>query len=199
MARSSEATRHNILSCAIDHAAKVGLSGLTIGGLAEATHLSKSGLFAHFGSKEALQVSVIEAASERFVEEVVRPALKAPRGEPRVVQLFERWLSWALQQSAGCILTAASFELDDQPGPAREALVKSERDWLDTLAQAARIAQREGHFRADLDPEDFAFDLHGLMLSTHTAARLVRDPSAYDRAKRSFSRLLAASRIPPTP
>lgn len=194
MARGAEATRHNILSHAVDHAAKVGLSGLTIGGLAEATGLSKSGLFAHFGSKEALQVSVIEAASDRFVSDVVRPALKAARGEPRVVQLFERWLGWALEQSAGCILTAASFELDDQPGPARDALVKTERDWLDTLAQAARIAQREGHFRADLDPEDFAFDLHGLMLATHTSARLVRDPSAYDRARRSFERLLAASR-----
>ncbi len=194
MGRPAEATRQNILTHAIDLAAKVGLGGLTIGGLAEVTGLSKSGLFAHFGSKDALQVRVLETASEQFVDAVVRPALRAPRGEPRVTELFERWLAWALERQGGCIFTAASFELDDQPGPARDTLVKSQRDWLDTLAQAARIAMREGHFKSDLDPEQFAFELHGIMLAAHEAARLFRDPIYAERARRGFSRLLASSR-----
>jgi AcrR family transcriptional regulator len=194
MGRPAEATRQNILTHAIDLAAKVGLGGLTIGGLAEVTGLSKSGLFAHFGSKDALQVRVLEMASDQFVEAVVRPALRAPRGEPRVTELFEKWLAWALDRQGGCIFTAATFELDDQPGPARDCLVKSQRDWLDTLAQAARIAVREGHFKADLDPEQFAFDLHGIMLATHEVARLFRDPAYAERARRSFARLVEASR-----
>lgn len=196
MARPAEGTRQNILTHAVDLAARVGLGGLTIGGLAEATGLSKSGLFAHFGSKDALQVQVLESASDQFVESVVRPALRAPRGEPRVVELFERWLAWGLEQSAGCVFTAATFELDDQPGPARDALVRLQRDWLDTLAQAARIAVREGHFRADLDPDQFAFELHGLMLVTHESGRLFREPTSTERARRGFDRLLRDARRP---
>jgi AcrR family transcriptional regulator len=197
MARPAEGTRQNILTHAIDLAARVGLGGLTIGGLAEATGLSKSGLFAHFKSKDNLQVQVIEAASDQFVETVVRPALRAARGEPRVRQLFEGWLAWALDQQGGCIFSAASFELDDQPGPARDAVVKSQRDWLDTLAQAARIAMREGHFRSDLDADQFAFELQGLMLATHEVARLFREPGAADRARRGFDRLVEDSRPRP--
>ncbi len=196
MARPAEATRQNILAHAIDLAARVGLGGLTIGGLAEATGLSKSGLFAHFGSKDTLQVRVLETAGEQFVDAVVRPALRAARGEPRVVELFERWLEWGLGQAAGCVFTAATFELDDQPGPARDALVKLQRDWLDTLAQAARIAVREGHFREDLDAEQFAFELHGLMLVTHESGRLFRDDRSTKRARNGFERLLRDARRP---
>lgn len=194
MGRPAEATRQNILTHAIDLASRVGLGGLTIGTLAGATGLSKSGLFAHFGSKDMLQVRVLEAASEQLIETVIKPALRAPRGEPRVRALFEAWLGWASERRGGCIFTAASFELDDQPGPARDALVKSQRDWLDTLAQAARISIREGHFKADLDAEQFAFELHGIMLATHELARLFQDPSYADRARKSFTQLLDASR-----
>ncbi len=196
MARPPSATRQLILHSAVDLAARVGLGGLSIGALAESMRLSKSGLFAHFGSKEALQVQTLETASEQFVEQVVRPALKAPRGEPRVVKLFERWLRWAEEQSGGCIFTAASFELDDQPGVVRDALVESQKDWLGTLAHAARIAQQERHFRSDLDVEQFAFELHGLMLATHQAARLFRDAAANQRAHAGFERLLGDARAP---
>ncbi len=197
MPRPAESTRQTILAHALGVAARVGLGGLTIGSLAEATGLSKSGLFAHFGSKDALQVAVLDAAGDHFIETIVRPALKAPRGEPRVTALIDRWLAWATEQTGGCLLTAASFELDDQPGPARDTLVKLQRDWLDTLAQAARIAMREGHFRADLDPDQLAFELHGLMLATHEMARLFRDVSATSRARAGFARLLADARRRP--
>lgn len=194
MSRGEE-TRQAILGRGLELAARVGLGGLTIGHLADELKMSKSGLFAHFRSKEALQVQVLEAGVERFIDEVVRPALKSPRGEPRVRALFERWLVWGLDQPAGCVFAAAVFELDDQPGPARDALVRSQRDWLETLAQAARIAQKEGHFRQDLDPERFAFSLYGITLVTHQSVRLLRDPRAREHAAACFEQLLAQSRL----
>src|SRR4051812_15340536 len=153
----------------------VGVSGLSIGRLAEATGLSKSGLFAHFGSKEALDVAVVEEASRQFVQDVMVPALREPRGEPRVRALFERWLSWG-QRPGGCFFVGASAELDDRPGAPRDALAQASKDWIDELAKAARIGVREGHFRSDLDPEQFAFEEYGVMLGVHTFLRFLRDP-----------------------
>jgi AcrR family transcriptional regulator len=139
-------TRGVILDEAGRLARRVGLGGLTIGSLATQTGMSKSGLFAHFGSKESLQLQVLEHSSERFVDDVIRPALKAPRGEPRVRDLFERWIAWDSLEG-GCPLVAASFELDDQPGAVRETLVRVQRDWADTLATVFTSGIGEGHFR----------------------------------------------------
>jgi AcrR family transcriptional regulator len=190
-----EATRQAILARAFELANVVGVSGLSIGRLAEATGLSKSGLFAHFGSKEALEVAVVEEAARQFVQEVMVPALRQPRGEPRIRALFEHWLAWG-HRPGGCFFVGASADLDDRPGPPRDALVQAIRDWIDALATAVRIAVAEGHLRADLDPEQVAFELYGVMMATHTFSRFLRDSDAVDRARGAFDRLLASYRAP---
>ncbi|HEX9400091.1 MAG TPA: TetR/AcrR family transcriptional regulator [Anaeromyxobacter sp.] len=194
-----EETRGAILERAIQLASEVGLEGLTIGRLAGALDLSKSGLFAHFASKEGLQIATLERAAERFGEVVLRPAFKAPRGEPRLRALVERWLRWPIEvpQPGGCIFVQAAVELDDRPGPARERLVALQREWVGTLAAAVRGAVAQGHFRRDVDAEQVAFELYGIMLSTHHASRLLGDPRASTRACRALERLLASCRTPP--
>jgi len=191
-----EATRAAILDHAIRLASQIGLEGLSIGRLAHDLHLSKSGLFAHFQSKQALQVRVLEAAAAKFVESVVKPALAARRGEPRLRALFERWLGWAKAGSmpGGCLFVAAAAELDDQPGIVRDRLVALQRDWLDVIARVARTAVTERHFRSNADPEQFAHDLYSVMLGYHHASRLLKDPRAEARAHAAFESLLAGSR-----
>jgi AcrR family transcriptional regulator len=188
-----EETRQAILARAFELACVVGVSGLSIGRLAEATGLSKSGLFAHFGSKEALEVAVVEEAARQFVQEVMVPALRQPRGEPRVRALFERWMAWG-DRPGGCFFVGATAELDDRPGAPRDALVQTQRDWLDALATAARIAITEGHFTRTLDPEQFAFELFGIMLSYHSFHRFIRDDRAPARIHTAFERLIGAAR-----
>jgi AcrR family transcriptional regulator len=190
-----EETRAQILERAALLARTTGLSGLSIGRLAEELALSKSGLFAHFGSKEALEVEVLKEARRQFVEGVVVPALKEKRGEPRVRALFERWVEWAARQG-GCLMTAASAELDDKTGPVRDEVEAAQRDWLGTLAHAARIAKDERHFRAALDVDQFAFEAEGIALMYHLALRLLRDPLAGKRAHRAFTALVERSRAP---
>ena len=191
-----EETRQAILSRAFELATVGGVSGLSIGRLAEETGLSKSGLFAHFGSKEALEVAVVEEASRQFVQAVMVPALRQPRGEPRLRALFDNWIAWG-QRPGGCFFVGVSAELDDRPGPPRDALVRSIKDWIDDLAKAVRIAISEGHFRPDIDAEQFAFDIYGIMLGMHTFHRFLREPTTLDRARKAFDRLLAAARVAP--
>jgi AcrR family transcriptional regulator len=193
-----EQTREAILAHALGLATRIGVEGLTIGRLAEDLGMSKSGLFAHFRSKEGLQLEMLRMAGARMVESVVKPALAAPRGEPRVRALFEGWLAWEQSPSlpGGCPFMAASFELDDRPGPVRDFVVQNLRDWMDTLAGAARIAVRESHFRNDLDCEQFAHDCQGIGLAFVHASRLMRDPKARQRAETAFEALLRASRAP---
>ena len=193
-----EQTREAILAHALGLATRIGFEGLTIGRLADALHMSKSGLFAHFKSKEALQIEMLRLAGGRMVETVVKPALAAPRGEPRLRALFEHWLAWEQSPSlpGGCPFMAASFELDDRPGPVRDFVVQNLRDWMDTLAGAARIAVREGHFRTDLDCEQFAHDCQGIGLAFVHASRLMRDPRAQTRAASAFETLVRAARAP---
>src|SRR5438309_8588549 len=177
--RKGEQTREAILVHALGLATKVGFEGLTIGRLADDLELSKSGLFAHFKSKENLQVQVLEMASRRFIDEVIKPALATPRGERRVRALFERWLAWEASPSlpGGCPFTAASTEFDDRPGPARDFVVKSQKDWLDTVANTARAAIQEGDSDRELDREPRAHDLQGLTPAHGHAPRLRNDPS----------------------
>jgi AcrR family transcriptional regulator len=193
-----EQTREAILTHALGLATRVGFEGLTIGRLADDLGMSKSGLFAHFRSKEGLQLEILRMAGARMVEAVVKPALAVPRGEPRVRALFERWLAWEQSPSlpGGCPFMAASFELDDRPGPVRDFVAQNLRDWIDTLAGAARIAVQEGHFRADLDCEQFAHDCQGVGLAFVHASRLMRDPQARTRSARAFDTLLRAARAP---
>jgi AcrR family transcriptional regulator len=193
-----EQTREVILLHALKLATQVGFEGLTIGRLADDLKLSKSGLFAHFGSKENLQVKVLELASRRFVDEVVRPALGAPRGIRRVRALFERWLAWETSPNlpGGCPFTAAATELDDRPGPARDYVVRSQHDWLETLANTARTAVQERELAADLDCEQFAYELQAIMLGYAHASRLMKDPHARARTARAFEALLDRAAAP---
>jgi len=188
-----EQTRQAVLTRAAELARTVGLEGLTIGKLADELQLSKSGLFAHFRSKEALQLEVIEEARRQFVAEVVAPALRAPRGEPRLRALVERWRAWG-RKEGGCFFVAISTELDDRPGPARDAAVSAQRDWLATLAQTLRSGVEEGHFRSDLDVEQAAFELESLFLGLHFMGRFVREPHSDRLAEQAFEGLLARCR-----
>ncbi len=190
------ATHHAILDRAIGLASTVGLEGLTIGSLATELNLSKSGLFAHFQSKAALQVQVLDHGAAVFVERVVRPALTAARGEPRLRALFERWLDWARSAPlpGGCLFVQAAVELDDRPGPARDRLVDYQRQWLDVIATTLQKGIEAGAFRSDADAMQFAHDLYGIMLAYHHASRLLHDALAEPRARRAFAALLGAAR-----
>jgi AcrR family transcriptional regulator len=199
MVTKGESTRHEILEHAARQARVLGLAGVTIGPLAKDLGMSKSGLFAHFGSKEALQIAILEHTSARFVDAVVRPALARPRGEPRLRHAFEGWLAWGLASgdasvdapnTGGCLFVAATAELDDQPGPVRDHLVAIQRDWLDALAQMVRSGQRDGGLARDADPDQVAFELQGILLAAHQSWRLFSDPRAVERARLAFDRLL---------
>jgi AcrR family transcriptional regulator len=189
-------TRERIVDRALRLASRDGLEGLSIGGLATDLGLSKSGLFAHFGSKEDLQLAVLREAVSRFETTVIRPAIRAARGEPRIRALFELWLRWMADPAVpgGCILLAASVELDDREGRPRDYLAGTQRLLLTSLAKAARIAIDAGHFRADLDCEQFAFELYGLVLARGHWKRLLRDPQADLRAHTAFETLIAGAR-----
>jgi AcrR family transcriptional regulator len=191
-----EETRELILDRAVSVASRDGLAGLTVGTLATELGLSKSGLFAHFGSKDALQLQVLQAATRRFEATVLRPALKAPRGEPRLRALFDRWLAWsnAPEMPGGCIFVAAAVELDDQPGPTRDYLVASQRQWFVSLAKAARLAIDAGHFRRGVDEEQFAYEFYSIVLGYHHVKRLLHDPRAEERVRAAFEHLLQQAR-----
>jgi AcrR family transcriptional regulator len=190
------ATKDRIIESALRTASVEGLEGISLGRLAADVGMSKSGLFAHFASKEDLQLDVLEAASQRFVDVVVRPAMQEPRGEPRVRSMFEHWLVWERHESlpGGCVFMHAAAELDDRPGPARDALVHWQQQWLDVLAKAARIAIDAGHFRADLDPALFAFQQLGLVLGYYHARRLLNDARAEEHVRTAFDALVVSAR-----
>lgn len=189
-------TRDRILDTAFRLAARDGLEGLSLSALAGETGLSKSGLFAHFRSKEDLQLQMLQVASDRFVAKVMSPAFQERRGLPRLDSLFDRWMRWASDPDSpgGCIFVAAASELDDQEGRVRDFVVAQERRLLEAIARAASVAVQAGHFRRDLDVDQFAFDLLGIYLAFHLARRLLRDPRAEKRARRAYARLTESAR-----
>jgi AcrR family transcriptional regulator len=192
-----EQTRRAIVSRALGIVSDRGYDGLSIGVLAEETHLSKSGLFAHFKSKEALQLEVIEEVINRFILRVVQPALASPRGEPRVRVLFEKKLDWIRgeQDLRGCLLQKASLEYYNRLGhPVRERAVHALKDWRELLTRCAQTAIDEGHFRSDLDPELFYFEFDGITMMYQQLHGLMRDGAAGERAQRAFDSLLDRSR-----
>lgn len=192
------ATKGAILDEAIQVTSRDGFAGLTVGSLAERTGMSKSGLFAHFGSMDRLQLQVLLRAQERFVDSVVRPGLATPRGERRVRAVFDNWLHWVSEiMPGGCIFVGAAVEFDERPGELRDALVGAERDWLELLAAVAGTAVADGDFDPDLDLEQFAFEVHNLMLGYHHASRLMHDPQALNRTRRAFDALIERSRTAP--
>jgi AcrR family transcriptional regulator len=196
--KKGDRTRTLILNDALALAGEVGLEGLSIGSLAGRLGLSKSGLFAHFGSKEDLQLATLRHSQERFVQTVFHPALAIPRGLPRLRALFENWLSWIArsERPGGCVILAASVEYDDRPGPLRDALVTGQRELRGALAKAVRLGIEAGHLRADTDPWQVVFELMGIVLAVHHDRGLLHDPRALDRARKAFDRLVAAHAAP---
>lgn len=185
-------TRATILEAALGLASHMGLEGLSIGALAEVTQMSKSGVFAHFGSREELQISVIREYHARFEDEVFFPAVKQARGVPRLRALFERWLRRvSVEVDSGCIYISGAVEFDDRPGPVRDALASMVMAWHAALARAIRLAVDAGHLRADTDPEQMLFEMHGLILALHHDARFLRTPGALERARAGFEHVLS--------
>jgi AcrR family transcriptional regulator len=200
--QKGQQTRAAILDAALALASHMGLEGLSIGALADVTQMSKSGVFAHFGSREELQISVIREYHTRFEEEVFFPAIREPRGLPRLRALFERWIRRvSLELDSGCIYISGAVEFDDRPGPVRDALASMVLAWHAALAKAIGLAVSEGHLRADTDPTQVLFELHGLILALHHDSRFLRIPGALDRARFGFERTLsfysAATAAPP--
>jgi AcrR family transcriptional regulator len=195
-ATKGDATRTAIVGAALELAAGVGLEAVSLGVLATTLGLSKSGLFAHFGSKEALQLAVMDEAVERFAERVVAPALRQPRGEPRVRALFEHQLEWIEHSGfgSGCFFSALANEYDDQPGPVRDRVVQQQAEWRGVIARAVSLAVREGHFRKAVDPAQFAFEFVGLTQAYMQSHQLLRDPRGRALAGRAFDRLVADAR-----
>ena len=185
-------TRAAVLDRAVEVARRSGLNGLTIGSLAAEAELSKSGLFGHFRSKEALQLQVLEHARGSFERSVARPALQAPRGLPRLQALFDLWLAWDALPG-GCPFVAAATEFDDRPGLVRDRLVRDMRDLFDLIATVVRTGIGEGHLRADTDADQFAQDFYGVILALHHTHRLLGDEQAEARARRSLGALIAAA------
>jgi AcrR family transcriptional regulator len=196
--QKGQQTRAAILDAALAMASHMGLEGLSIGALAEVTGMSKSGVFAHFGSREELQISVIREYHARFEDEVFFPAIKEPRGLPRLAALFERWVRRvSLELDSGCIYISGAVEFDDRPGPVRDALASMVRAWQTALERAIRQAIEVGHLRPDTDPLQMLFEVHGLILALHHDARFLRNPGVLDRARRGFARVLADYRTSP--
>ncbi len=199
--RKGESTKHSILDQAVQLASQTGLEGLSIGALATRLSLSKSGLFSHFRSKQALQLQVLDAAARRFTELVLRPAVQAPRGEARIRALFERWLLWGTSSisKGGCLFVAASIELDDKTGKVRDHLVKLQKDWFQTRVRVFQTGIESGYLRKDADLDQLSHDLFSIMLGCHYGVRLLKDPKAEMRARIAFENLLDTARATPRP
>ena len=188
-----EATREFIVDEALSQAIKLGLEGLTLGVLADTLGLSKSGLFAHFRSKEALQIAVLEEAIARFARKVLEPAMTEPEGKARLETLFHRYLDWIKggKETVGCLFMTAAQEFDDRPGAVRDRLVSAQTEWRAMLAHTVSDAVAKKEFRADSDPKQIAFEIVGIALVYQQSAKLLRDHGAGARAKRAFAELLA--------
>ncbi len=184
-------TKAAIVDAALGLASQIGLEGLSIGALAEITGMSKSGVFAHFGSREELQISVVREYHERFEREVFYPAMQAPRGIPRLQAMFDNWMvQTSAEIDSGCIYISGAVEFDDRTGPVRDALASSVTSWQAALHRAVEQAQEEGHLVRQADPLQAAFEIHGLILALHYEARFLKLPGASERARQGFARLL---------
>jgi AcrR family transcriptional regulator len=189
--RKGEMTRAAILDVALDLASRVGLEGLTIGLLADKMNMSKSGVFAHFGSREDLQLEVLKLYHRRFEQDVFYPSIKEPRGLPRLRAMFAHWVKRvSIEIASGCIYISGAVEYDDRPGPIREELVSMVGAWQSALLRAAQQAIECGHLKADTDAQQLVYEMYGLILAVHHDARFLRIPGSVDRASVGFNRLI---------
>ncbi len=193
-------TKQAIVQAAVTLSTQVGLEGLSIGSLADLMHMSKSGVFAHFGSREELQISVIREYFASFEQEVFFPALQAPKGLPRLRALFDNWMTRvAIEIQSGCIFISGAVEFDDRPGPVREALANSVQTWLHALYRAVVLAKDCGHLSTDADAQQVAFEIHALILALHYEARFLKNPGSLARANPGFDVILARYGVPGAP
>lgn len=189
--RKGELTRAAILDTALELASRDGLEGLTIGLLAEKMSMSKSGVFAHFGSREDLQIDVLKLYHHNFEQEVFFPSMKEPRGLPRLRSLFKYWVKLVTMEIAsGCIYISGAVEYDDRPGPIRDALANMVQIWQNSLLRCVQMAIDMGHLSADTDAQLMVFEMYGLILALHHDARFVQRPGSSERAQMGFERLL---------
>jgi AcrR family transcriptional regulator len=185
-------TKAAIIDAALGLATQIGLEGLSIGAVAEVMRMSKSGVFAHFGSREELQISVVREYYRRFEDEVFRPALAQPRGLPRVRALFANWMKRvAVELQSGCIFISGAVEFDDRSGPVRDALASSVQTWLTALYRAVEQAREAGHLRAGAQEQQIAFEIHAIILALHYEARFLKTPGSMARAEQAFEGILA--------
>ena len=199
--RKGELTRAAILDVALNLASRDGLEGLTIGLLADKMNMSKSGVFAHFGSREDLQIAVLKLYHHHFEQEVFYPSMKEPRGLPRLQAMFAHWIKRvSVEIASGCIYISGAVEYDDRPGAIREELVGMVRTWQDALLRCVQQAVEMGHLRADTDPYQMVYEMYGLILALHHDARFMKRPGSVNRAQSGFERLLKAyqNTQPPT-
>lgn len=189
--QKGQLTKQAIVDAALGLASQMGLEGLSIGAVAEITQMSKSGVFAHFGSREELQISVVREYYARFFDEVFTPAMTQARGLPRVRALFNNWMKRvAVELQSGCIFISGAVEFDDRPGPVRDALASSVNTWLAAMYRAIVQAKEEGQLQSQADEEQMAFEIHGLILALHYEARFLRKPGAITRAHKGFENIL---------
>lgn len=198
-ATKGEETRSQILAAAVEMASETGFESLTIGSLAERTGLSKSGLFAHFGSKQELQVAALDEAARIFTENVFLPALKAPRGLKRLTALFEHWISWPekARLPGGCPIDAAGREYDHHPGVMREAVIERQKLLDRELTKTVQLAIDAGELRADTDARQVAFEFIGTVMICFRSEMLFGSAEAHRRARTSFDRLISQHGTPP--
>jgi AcrR family transcriptional regulator len=195
--RKGEQTRAAILDVALELASRNGLEGLTIGLLADRMNMSKSGVFAHFGSREDLQMEVLKLYHHRFEQEVFYPSVKEARGLPRLESMFARWVKRvSVEIASGCIYISGAVEYDDRPGPIRESLVSMVRAWQGALLRAVQQSVDCGALQPGTDPDQLVYEMYGLILALHHDARFLRVPGALDRANRGFERLIENYRNP---
>ena len=188
-----EETRAQILTAAVQQASEAGFESLTIGGLADKTGMSKSGLFAHFGSKLELQLAALDEAARQFSEMVFLPALKAPRGVKRLRALFDNWLVWPARAElhGGCPIDGATREYDHQPGPMREAVLERQRQLDRELTRAVQLAIDTGELRPGADPAQVAFAMLGIILVCFRSQLTLGAEESARRARIAFDQLLA--------
>jgi len=184
-------TKAAIVDAALGLATQIGLEGLSIGALAEVMQMSKSGVFAHFGSREELQISVIREYHHRFEIEVFEPALQHPRGLPRLRSLFQNWMQRTIAEiDSGCLYISGAAEFDDRPGPVRDALASSVKTWLAAVHRAVVQSRDEQHLEKETDATQMCFEIHGLILALHYEARFLKSSKSLQRAKQGFEQLL---------
>ena len=189
--RKGEQTRAAILEVALSIASREGLEGLTIGVLADRMAMSKSGVFAHFGSREDLQSEVLRLYHQHFEQDVFYPSLREPRGLPRLESLFARWVARvSMEIASGCIYISGAVEYDDRPGAIREQLVEMVRLWQLALQRAATQSIQEGQLPPDTDADQLVFEMYGLVLALHHDARFIKRPGSVERAQAGFARLM---------